>query len=235
MKHGKQAQAAQRRIQGPGRHGRLVGRQDPGGTCLRIRHTSHHDQHLEAGTGQEALARYGTPEIFNTDQGSQFTSDIEPTILPATGNRQPATGNSHPLDVNFIDEEDQKEPWKRPSPATKKLAGPMPKSLTVTLANWKEPRVIGCAESYPNHIALPRGCMDAALDLLRENAVGVELVDERCSGEPLEVAFAGTLRLDQETAVATMLHHDDGVLCAPTAFGKKSQIRAWPHRNTDPP
>jgi putative transposase len=23
---------------------------------------------------QEALARYGTPEIFNTDQGSQFTS-----------------------------------------------------------------------------------------------------------------------------------------------------------------
>jgi len=177
--------------------------------------------------------------------------DIEPTILRATG-------NSHPLDVNFIDEEDQKEPWKRPSPATKKLAGPMPKSLTVTLANliyfekahlpqalanrlirlaafqnpefykkqamrfsvWKEPRVIGCAENYPNHIALPRGCTDAALDLLRENAVGVELVDERCSGEPLEVAFAGTLRLDQETAVATMLHHDAGVLCAPTAFGK---------------
>ena len=24
---------------------------------------------------EEAIARYGTPEIFNTDQGSQFTSD----------------------------------------------------------------------------------------------------------------------------------------------------------------
>ena len=177
--------------------------------------------------------------------------DIEPTILRATG-------NSHPLDVTFIDEEDQKEPWKRPSPATKKLLGPMPKSLTVTVANliyfekaqlpqslanrlirlaafqnpefykkqamrfsvWKEPRVIGCAENYPNHIALPRGCLDAALDLLRENAIGVELVDERYSGEPIEVAFAGTLRLDQEAAVAAMLHHDAGVLCAPTAFGK---------------
>ncbi|MBK6583944.1 MAG: DEAD/DEAH box helicase family protein [Pseudomonadales bacterium] len=177
--------------------------------------------------------------------------DIEPTILRATG-------NSHPLDVNFIDEEDQKEPWKRPSPATKKLVGPMPKSLTVTFANlmyfekaqlpqslanrlirlaafqnpefykkqamrfsvWKEPRVIGCAENYPNHIALPRGCLDAALDLVRENAIDVELVDERCSGEPIEVAFAGTLRLDQEAAVAAMLHHDSGVLCAPTAFGK---------------
>lgn len=177
--------------------------------------------------------------------------DIEPTILRATG-------NSHPLDVTFIDEEDQKEPWKRPSPATKKLLGPMPKSLTVTVANliyfekaqlpqslanrlirlaafqnpefykkqamrfsvWKEPRVIGCAENYPNHIALPRSCLDAALDLLRENAIGVELVDERYSGEPIKVAFAGTLRLDQEAAVAAMLHHDAGVLCAPTAFGK---------------
>jgi superfamily II DNA or RNA helicase len=177
--------------------------------------------------------------------------DIEPTILRATG-------NSHPLDVTFIDEEDQKEPWKRPSSATKKLVGPMPKSLTVTVANliyfekaqlpqslanrlirlaafqnpefykkqamrfsvWDEPRVIGCAENYPNHIALPRGCLDAALVLLRENAVGVELVDERYQGEAIDVAFAGTLRLDQESAIAAMLHHDTGVLCAPTAFGK---------------
>lgn len=177
--------------------------------------------------------------------------DIEPTILRATG-------NAHPLDVTFIDEEDQKEPWKRTASATRKLMGPMPKSLTVTLGNliyfekaqlpqslanrlirlaafqnpefykkqamrfsvWDEPRVIGCAENYPNHIALPRGCLDAALELLRDNAIGCELVDERYAGSPLDVAFAGTLRLDQEAAVAAMLHHDAGVLCAPTAFGK---------------
>ncbi len=34
------------------------------------------------------------------------------------------------------------------------------------------------------------------------------------------MAFLGTLRLDQATAVSAMLHHDIGVLCAPTAFGK---------------
>ena len=45
-------------------------------------------------------------------------------------------------------------------------------------------------------------------------------IDERYSVEPLDVDFAGTLRLDQEAAVAAMLHHDAGVLCAPTAFGK---------------
>ena len=177
--------------------------------------------------------------------------DIEPTIIRATG-------NAHPLDVTFIDEEDQKEPWKRSAAVSKKLAGPMPKSLTVTLANliyfekaqlpqslanrlirlaafqnpefykkqamrfsvWDEPRVIGCAENYPNHIALPRGCLDAALKLLRDNAIDCELIDERYAGSPLDVAFAGTLRLDQEFAVAAMLHHDAGVLCAPTAFGK---------------
>ena len=177
--------------------------------------------------------------------------DLEPIILRATG-------NAHPLDVTFIDEEDQKEPWKRSAAVSKKLVGPMPKSLTVTLANliyfekaelpqslanrlirlaafqnpefykkqamrfsvWDEPRVIGCAENHPNHIALPRGCLDAALALLRDNSIGCEMVDERYVGLPLDVAFAGTLRPDQEFAVAAMLHHDAGVLCAPTAFGK---------------
>ena len=177
--------------------------------------------------------------------------DLEPIILRATG-------NAHPLDVTFIDEEDQKEPWKRSAAVSKKLVGPMPKSLTVTLANliyfekaelpqslanrlirlaafqnpefykkqamrfsvWDEPRVIGCAENHPNHIALPRGCLDAALALLRDNSIGFELIDERYVGLPLDVAFAGTLRPDQEFAVASMLHHDAGVLCAPTAFGK---------------
>jgi superfamily II DNA or RNA helicase len=62
--------------------------------------------------------------------------------------------------------------------------------------------------------------LDAALELLRDNAIGCELIDERYEGSPLEVAFSGTLRLDQEFAVAAMLHHDAGVLCAPTAFGK---------------
>ena len=33
----------------------------------------------------EALARYGTPQIFNSDQGSQFTSDAFTDILLANG------------------------------------------------------------------------------------------------------------------------------------------------------
>jgi superfamily II DNA or RNA helicase len=85
---------------------------------------------------------------------------------------------------------------------------------------WDKPRVIGCAENYPNHIALPRGCFEAVRDLLRENSIHCDLRDKRFQGEPLGVAFTGTLRPDQDAALRSMLRHDVGVLCAPTAFGK---------------
>jgi superfamily II DNA or RNA helicase len=85
---------------------------------------------------------------------------------------------------------------------------------------WDKPRVIGCAENFPNHIALPRGCLDAVLELLKENHIRCDLRDERCEGELLDVSFGGTLRFDQESAVAAMLNYDTGIFCAPTGFGK---------------
>jgi hypothetical protein len=94
------------------------------------------------------------------------------------------------------------------------------KAQAMRMSVWDKPRVIGCAENYPQHIALPRGCLDAALSLLRDNGIACDLRDERFGGHPLEVSFVGNLRLDQETAIAAMLSHDSGVLCAPTAFGK---------------
>jgi superfamily II DNA or RNA helicase len=94
------------------------------------------------------------------------------------------------------------------------------KAQAMRFTVWDKPRVIGCAENFPNHIALPRGCLDAAQALLRDNGIRCDLRDERFVGEPLDVAFVGILRVDQEAAVAAMLHHDAGVLCAPTAFGK---------------
>lgn len=94
------------------------------------------------------------------------------------------------------------------------------KAQAMRLSVWDKPRVIGCAENYPQHIALPRGCLDAARELLRENNIHCELRDERYGDESLEVTFVGKLRPDQQSAVAEMLSHDVGVLCAPTAFGK---------------
>ena len=94
------------------------------------------------------------------------------------------------------------------------------KAQAMRMSVWDKPRVIGNAENYPHHIALPRGCLDAVLDLLRDNGIACDLRDERFKGESIDVSFVGNLRLDQEAAIAGMLSHDTGVLCAPTAFGK---------------
>jgi superfamily II DNA or RNA helicase len=94
------------------------------------------------------------------------------------------------------------------------------KAQAMRMSVWDKPRIIGCAQNYPQHMALPRGCLEAAQALLLENSIACALHDARCGGQILDVSFKGTLRLDQEAAVAGLLPHDTGVLCAPTAFGK---------------
>lgn len=94
------------------------------------------------------------------------------------------------------------------------------KAQAMRMSVWNKPRIIGCAQNFPKYIALPRGCLDAALDLMKGNGIVPEFQDERFAGDPIDVSFLGTLRTDQEAAVNEMLGHDVGVLCAPTAFGK---------------
>lgn len=52
---------------------------------------------------EEALARYGTPEIFNTDQGSQFTSDAFTTALKDAGIRISMDGKGRWMDNVMIE------------------------------------------------------------------------------------------------------------------------------------
>ena len=52
---------------------------------------------------EEALARFGRPEIFNTDQGSQFTSAVFTDALAAAGIRISMDGRGRWLDNVFIE------------------------------------------------------------------------------------------------------------------------------------
>ena len=52
---------------------------------------------------KEALARYGTPEIFNTDQGSQFTSDAFIEILESHNINISMDGKGRWIDNVFIE------------------------------------------------------------------------------------------------------------------------------------
>lgn len=94
------------------------------------------------------------------------------------------------------------------------------RAQAMRMSVWDKPRIIGRAENFPQHIALPRGCLDAVQELMRDNGIGCNLRDERFTGEFIDAKFIGTLRHDQEAAIAAMLRYDTGVLCAPTAFGK---------------
>ena len=52
---------------------------------------------------EEALARYGKPEIFNTDQGSQFTSDAFTGVLLAAEITVSMDGRGRWMDNVFIE------------------------------------------------------------------------------------------------------------------------------------
>jgi len=100
------------------------------------------------------------------------------------------------------------------------------RAQAMRLSTFAKPRVIRCAEEFPRHIALPRGCLDEITTLLESHKVTVELDDQRFAGQPIDMKFHGQLRPDQQAAADVMLAHDDGILSATTAFGK-TVVAAW--------
>ncbi|HIH3407084.1 TPA: TOTE conflict system archaeo-eukaryotic primase domain-containing protein [Escherichia coli] len=174
--------------------------------------------------------------------------DIEPTILRATGSIHPLDVNftdedlstpwktssenkltvsvAEPLRITLTNQI-YFEKAQLPQPLANRLirlaAFPNPvfyKAQAMRMSVWNKPRVTGCAENYPQHIALPRGCLDSALSFLSDNNIAAEIIDERFAGTECHAVFTGNLRADQEEAVSVLLRYDSGVLCAPTAFGK---------------
>ena len=88
------------------------------------------------------------------------------------------------------------------------------------LSTFGKPRVIACAEESSNHIAIPRGLLQELLDLFEEHGIAADVSDNRLAGAPIEVQFHGNLRPLQNEAAKALAAFDDGILCAPTAFGK---------------
>ena len=52
---------------------------------------------------EEAISRYGTPDIFNTDQGSQFTSDAFTGVLKQAGIKISMDGKGRWVDNVFVE------------------------------------------------------------------------------------------------------------------------------------
>ncbi|NWF53369.1 MAG: DEAD/DEAH box helicase family protein [Syntrophaceae bacterium] len=100
------------------------------------------------------------------------------------------------------------------------------KAQAMRLSTFGKPRIICCAEDFPLHIGLPRGCLSEALELLRSYGIKPEIIEEYFRGVPIDALFAGELRPAQKEAGIRLLDNDHGVLSAPPAFGK-TVVAAW--------
>jgi superfamily II DNA or RNA helicase len=96
------------------------------------------------------------------------------------------------------------------------------RAQAMRLPTYGKPRIVSCAELYAQHVALPRGCLDEAIDLVKSHRAIAELEDRRELGTalPAGVFFQGELRRPQLKAFDALAAHDNGVLAATTAFGK---------------
>lgn len=100
------------------------------------------------------------------------------------------------------------------------------RAQAMRLSTYGKPRIVSCAQDFPEHIALPRGCLQELLDLLGALGISVCVDDKRTSGRSLNLQFHGELNKLQMKAAETLLKQETGVLVAPTAFGK-TVVAAW--------
>ena len=96
---------------------------------------------------------------------------------------------------------------------------------SLRFSTFGKPRIIGCAEEFPNHLALPRGCADEVMGLLRECGTTVKLEDKRHAGHPDRCPVSWRARPGQSKAVEAVLAHEIGVLLRPDRIRKDGRCR----------
>ena len=83
-----------------------------------------------------------------------------------------------------------------------------------------KPRLIDLSELRDGYVAIPRGCKAQLERLLQETGVSAHYSDERKSDNQIVMTFKGALRPEQQIAADQMLIYEDGIMSAPTGFGK---------------
>ncbi len=87
-------------------------------------------------------------------------------------------------------------------------------------STWDTPRFIRCYREDLEWIYLPRGLTERIGELVADLGSRLDLADDRPDPAPLALRFHGSLRSQQEAAVADLAGHEQGVLVAPPGAGK---------------
>lgn len=88
------------------------------------------------------------------------------------------------------------------------------------LSNFSNARFIYLGCDIDNYIKLPRGIYQELTERCSAAGISYSIDDQRCSGKPIRVSFQGELKNNQQQAVEELLHYNNGILNAATAFGK---------------
>lgn len=94
------------------------------------------------------------------------------------------------------------------------------KNLAMGIANFDTPRIVYLGSDEEGYIHIPQGLIDRLLDKCDEAGIPYSIDDHRTQNRHLNISFSGQLREEQQPAVEALLHHNNGVLSAATAFGK---------------
>lgn len=94
------------------------------------------------------------------------------------------------------------------------------KKQKLRMSVYNIPMVIDCSKEDEKYLKLPRGTYDYLESLCKVNNIEIKKSDERFAGNKINVKFKGNLRDEQQLAIENLLKYENGILCAPTGFGK---------------
>ena len=87
-------------------------------------------------------------------------------------------------------------------------------------SNYYNLRTISLWSEVNGYIKVPTGLLETIKSKAADSGIVCDVADERSFGRPIRVKFSGELREKQEFAAARLERFENGILSAPTAFGK---------------
>jgi len=87
-------------------------------------------------------------------------------------------------------------------------------------STWKIPRFIFCGEIDRSYLILPRGSLDACLEIAKKAGSSVVIKDIRSVAPKIKAQFSGELSPEQKKVVNELVKSEIGVLVAPPGAGK---------------
>lgn len=100
------------------------------------------------------------------------------------------------------------------------------KAQAMRLSTYDKPRVIGCGQDLPRHLALPRGCLAELVALLESLKIKPVVEDKRWQGQPVSVVFHGRFEKSSRRPWRRSYATTTDSFARPTAFGKTA-VAAW--------